>query len=64
MERRICYPGTTQNIADPFHILTCTCGYRVWTLLARIKECPKCGRIMEEKTVVPEERGSVRETGG
>lgn len=47
MEKIKCYPETGQKITAPFPVLICTCGHRMWSILAQSAQCPKCGMMMQ-----------------
>ncbi len=45
------YPDSQVRVTDPFFLLTCKCGVKMWSLLGEKKKCPKCGAEMECKSL-------------
>ena len=43
MSRPVYYPESRVKITSPFYLLSCTCGFRSWSLLGEGMICPKCG---------------------
>lgn len=43
------YPDSQTPITSPFFLLTCRCGFRMWSLLGEITPCPNCEEIMRRE---------------
>ena len=52
MNRPEHYPGSRVKVTAPFYVLTCSCGFRTYSILGELTPCPNCGRIMKKEKPV------------
>lgn len=49
MSRPVYYPEGRVKITSPFYLLSCTCGFRMWSVLGELTPCPNCGKMMKRE---------------